>query len=45
MAVLKYLGVVFAMIFGVMWFGERLDAWVLLGIVIIMASGIISAKK
>ncbi|WP_435938333.1 DMT family transporter [Moraxella bovoculi] len=44
-AVLNYLGVVFAMIFGVMWFGERLDAWALLGIVIIMASGIISAKK
>lgn len=44
-AVLNYLGVVFAMIFGVMWFGERLDTWALLGIVIIMASGIISAKK
>lgn len=44
-AVLNYLGVVFAMIFGVMWFGERLDAWALLGIVIIMVSGIISAKK
>lgn len=44
-AVLNYLGVVFAMLFGVMWFGERLDAWALLGIVIIVASGIISAKK
>lgn len=44
-AVLNYLGVVFAMMFGVMWFGERLDAWALLGIVIIVASGIISAKK
>ncbi|AKG18973.1 hypothetical protein AAX09_05850 [Moraxella bovoculi] len=44
-AALNYLGVVFAMIFGVMWFGERLDAWALLGIVIIMVSGIISAKK
>ncbi|UZA42087.1 EamA family transporter [Moraxella bovis] len=44
-AVLNYLGVVFAMMFGVMWLGERLDTWALLGIVIIVASGIINAKK
>lgn len=44
-AVLNYLGVVFAMLFGVMWFGEVLDTWALLGIAIIVASGIISAKK
>ncbi|WP_066803670.1 DMT family transporter [Moraxella oblonga] len=44
-AVLNYLGVVFAMGLGVMLFGEKLDTFSLLGIAIIVASGILSAKK
>ncbi|MDO4449481.1 MAG: DMT family transporter [Moraxella sp.] len=44
-ATLSYLGVVFVILFGVVLFGEVLDAWALVGIAIIVASGIISAKK
>lgn len=44
-AVLNYLGVVFAIVFGAWLFGERLDALSLVGIGVIVASGIISAKK
>lgn len=44
-ATLSYLGVVFAIVFGAWLFGERLDALSLVGIGVIVASGIISAKK
>lgn len=44
-ATLSYLTVVFAMLFGVWLFGEHLDTISLIGIGVIMASGILSAKK
>lgn len=44
-ATLSYMTVVFALLFGVWLFGERLDWVSLLGIGVIVASGIISAKK
>lgn len=44
-ATLSYLSVIFAIIFGAVFFGERLDAISLLGIGIIVFSGILSGKK
>lgn len=44
-ATLSYLGVVFAMIFGMVLFNEHLDITSLIGITIIVISGILSAKK
>ncbi|MFA9486721.1 MULTISPECIES: DMT family transporter [unclassified Moraxella] len=44
-AVLGYLGVVFSVIFGAVLFGERLDWLSLLGIAIIVISGMIGTKK
>ncbi len=44
-ATLSYLGVVFAIVFGVVLFGEHLDMISLIGIAIIVISGILSAKK
>ena len=44
-ATLSYMTVVFALLFGVWLFGERLDWVSLLGIGVIVASGIISTKK
>ncbi|STZ55855.1 carboxylate/amino acid/amine transporter [Moraxella lacunata] len=44
-ATLSYLGVVFAIVFGAWLFGERLDALSLVGIGVIVASGILGAKK
>ena len=44
-ATLSYLGVVFAILFGVWLFGERLDWLSLLGIGVIVASGMLSGKR
>lgn len=44
-ATLSYLGVVFAIVFGAWLFGERLDALSLVGIGVIVASGVLSGKK
>lgn len=44
-ATLSYMTVVFALMFGMMFFDETLDMISLAGIVIIMASGILSGKK
>ena len=44
-ATLSYLGVVFAILFGALLFGESLDSITLLGIAIIAFSGILSARK
>lgn len=44
-ATLSYLGVVFAILFGAVIFGERLAYLSLLGIGVIVASGILSGKK
>lgn len=44
-ATLSYLGVAFAILFGAMIFGERLDMFSLIGIVIIALSGILSGRK
>lgn len=44
-ATLSYLGVVFAIVFGVVLFGEHLDMISLIGIAVIVISGILSAKK
>lgn len=44
-ATLSYLGVVFAILFGALLFGESLDSLTLLGIAIIAFSGILSTRK
>ena len=44
-ATLSYLVVVFAVIFGVLWFDEKLDLPILLGISIIIISGILSSRR
>ncbi|MDO4442051.1 MAG: DMT family transporter [Moraxella sp.] len=44
-ATLSYMTVVFALLFGVWLFGERLDWLSLLGIGVIVASGVLSGKK
>ena len=44
-ATLSYLGVVFAIVFGAVLFGERLDVLSLIGIGVIVASGILGTKK
>lgn len=44
-ASLSYLTVAFAMLFGVLWFGERLDFLTIIGILIIVAGGILSSLR
>ncbi|SPX85925.1 DMT family transporter [Moraxella ovis] len=44
-ATLSYLGVVFAIVFGAWLFGERLDALSLVGIGMIVTSGVLSGKR
>uniref|UniRef100_UPI003908B356 EamA family transporter n=1 Tax=Moraxella caprae TaxID=90240 RepID=UPI003908B356 len=44
-ATLSYLGVVFAIVFGAWLFGERLDALSLVGIGVIVTSGVLSGKR
>jgi drug/metabolite transporter (DMT)-like permease len=43
-AALHYLGIVFALLFGVLWFGELLHRWALLGIALIIAAGLVATR-